>query len=79
MRYNGLAMKNVVKKFVVGLVAVLAIGVVVLPEEKAAAQYPPPPATFCCDAYGYHRCVINPSVPGTSCFCYGQGYGYACY
>ena len=67
------------KKLIVALLTAVSLFAVVAPETPAEAQYAPPPATYCCDAWGYRRCVINPSLPGSSCFCYGQGYGHACY
>ena len=35
---------------------------------------------YCCDAWGNSRCVINngPLPLGTSCGCWGQGYGVVC-
>lgn len=37
-------------------------------------------AGYCCDMSSFRRCVLAyPATPGSSCFCYGQGYGYACY
>lgn len=45
--------------------------------EPASAQY----IVYtqrCCDGAGYVRCFINPTPVGNSCYCYGQGWGYAC-
>lgn len=33
---------------------------------------------YCCDALGVRRCVINPTPVGNACFCYQQGWGFAC-
>ncbi|MBF0224797.1 MAG: hypothetical protein HQK76_05005 [Desulfobacterales bacterium] len=38
-----------------------------------------PMGNFCCDIWGNKRCQLVQPVPvGTSCFCVGQGWGYAC-
>lgn len=36
--------------------------------------------TICCDQFGNSRCqmVNGPQPIGSSCFCYGQGYGWVC-
>lgn len=39
----------------------------------------PPSGGYCCDGFGYRRCILQSPAPlGTNCFCYGQGYGYTC-
>ena len=66
------------KKFIGVLLALSVVGAVSLPERKADAQqvvY----TRKCCDASGNVRCyTINWTPVGNDCFCYGQGWGYAC-
>jgi hypothetical protein len=34
---------------------------------------------YCCDGFGNIRCGGNMALPcGSSCFCPGMGYGFAC-
>ena len=42
---------------------------------------PPAPQMgyYCCDQFGNRRCqLVQPLPVGSSCFCFGQGYGYVC-
>jgi len=66
------------KKIVIALFTLLAIGSVTLTSEpKAEAQVPVGRA--CCDANGYTRCILPDFwTLGSACFCYGQGYGLVC-
>lgn len=50
------------------------------PKEQRLKQYDSYPTLtpYCCDAFGNKRCMTNPGPIGSSCFCYGQGWGYAC-
>jgi len=46
-------------------------------------ESPSPPAPqmgyYCCDQFGNRRCrLVQPMPVGSSCFCFGQGYGYVC-
>jgi hypothetical protein len=61
-----------------GALLVLAIGVaVVAPESPAQAQVVY--TVKCCDGAGVIRCQLQNWTPvGNACFCYGQGWGYAC-
>jgi hypothetical protein len=53
-------------------------------EEVPSAQQIPRPAApsqlYCCDGFGIARCPIiaQPGPVGTSCFCFGQGWGIIC-
>ena len=65
-------------KKVIGTLLVFVIGIVVLaPAKPAEAQ-----VTYtlnCCDSSAVIRCtLINWTPVGNPCFCYGQGWGYAC-
>lgn len=57
---------------------VLVIGFVILASVSMVEAQPILVTNRCCDNSGVVRCVINPTPVGNSCFCYGQGYGYAC-
>jgi len=51
------------------------------PQSQSGQSVPPPPQMgyYCCDQFGNRRCQLVQSMPfGSSCFCYGQGYGYVC-
>lgn len=66
-------MKKIITTIFVGLTLIA----VAAPEQQADAQvivY----SNRCCDAYGYVRCIINPSPVGTGCWCYYQGAGVVC-
>jgi hypothetical protein len=57
--------------------ALAAVAILVLSAPSVPAQVPL--CAYCCDAYGNVRCGGNMALPcGSSCFCPGQGYGYAC-
>ena len=46
---------------------------------QPAAPPVPQMGYFCCDQFGNRRCqLIQPMPIGSSCICYGQGYGYVC-
>ena len=63
------------KKLIGLLLAGCIFAIVIPPLQEAKAQIY---TNRCCDAGGFVRCVINPSPLGTSCFCYGQGWGVTC-
>lgn len=65
------------KKYLVVILSVSLFGIVLFGSSKDAQSQPL--ASYCCDGYGVRQCVINPSYPGSQCFCYGKGYGFACY
>ena len=51
------------------------------PKDQSEQLAPPVPEMgyYCCDQFGYKRCrLVQPMPIGSSCFCYGQGYGYVC-
>ncbi len=65
------------KKTLTFALALLGIGITLgTAAAPAAAQ---PLGQYCCDAWGYRRCVINPSPAGTECYCNGQGWGTVCF
>jgi hypothetical protein len=64
------------KKIITVILAALAI-FAAAPSTSVEAQ--PVYVGYCCDGGGFRRCVINPTPLGNPCFCYGQGWGYACY
>jgi hypothetical protein len=50
-------------------------------QDQSQGQTPGPSGGHqCCDAFGNARCSISngPLPMGSSCFCYGQGYGLIC-
>lgn len=64
-------------KKVIGILLAAVIGLAVVAPTNADAQviY----TRKCCDASGAVRCIlVNWTPVGDSCFCFGQGYGYAC-
>lgn len=64
------------KKLVSFIIAAMTVALMASTQARAEGQL----AVYCCDGYGVHRCVLeNPVPPGNSCFCFGQGYGIACY
>lgn len=65
-------------KKLIGALMALAIGVAVLaPAAPAEAQVVY--TRNCCDGAGVIRCtLVNWTPVGNQCFCYGQGWGYAC-
>jgi|GEM_PF-2441191 len=52
------------------------------PQENQSEQLAPPAPQmgyYCCDQFGNRRCqLVQPLPVGSSCFCFGQGYGYVC-
>ena len=49
----------------------------VVPERRSneASGY----GNYCCDPSGNRRCTLVESMPiGSSCVCFGQGYGFVC-
>ncbi len=51
------------------------------PGSRAKLPGPSTPqmGSFCCDQFGNRRCgLVQPFPLGSSCFCFGQGYGYTC-
>lgn len=82
--------ESMLSKIIVG-VAVAVITAVILSfmglggnnNVRSDPQPTPPPDTemaeWCCDTWDNKRCQLVSPVPvGSSCFCPGQGYGYAC-
>jgi hypothetical protein len=67
-------------KKLVGLALAFVIGfVVVAPAYETEADAQVLLTLKCCDSYGNVRCVLQNWTPvGNNCFCYGQGWGYAC-
>lgn len=65
------------KKLIAILLSAAAIGVVSATAAPVEAQVIM--VNRCCDNGGYARCNINWTPVGNACFCYGQGWGYACY
>jgi len=65
-------------KKLIGFVLALVIGIIVIaPVHEAEAQVVY--TRKCCDGNNNVRCVLENWTPvGNSCFCYGQGWGYAC-
>ncbi len=50
-------------------------------QQQGQSPAPPPPQLgyYCCDQFGNRRCTLVQPLPlGSSCFCFGQGYGYVC-
>lgn len=51
------------------------------PKGQSEQVAPPAPQMgyYCCDQLGNRRCqLVQPMPIGSSCFCFGQGYGYVC-
>lgn len=71
-------MEKVMKRKIIGsLLALAALVAVAAPEQKADAQVVY--TRQCCDAGGNVRCIlVNWTPVGNDCYCYGQGWGYAC-
>lgn len=58
------------------LLAALFFGASAVPEARAQSV---PVGAYCCDQYAARRCVLDFLAPvGSSCFCRGQGWGWAC-
>ena len=50
-------------------------------QDRPESLSPSAPQTgyYCCDQFGNRRCqLVQPLPVGSSCFCFGQGYGYVC-
>jgi len=65
------------KKLVVSLFVAIIVAIVAAPERSADAQ--PVFVGYCCDSWGARRCFINPTPLGNQCYCYGLGWGWACF
>lgn len=75
------------KLFIFGLCLFAAIGIATAQNEAVAFDEPSAPIDLqavpvtrqCCDSAGVIRCVLVNWTPlGNSCYCYGQGWGWAC-
>lgn len=74
-------MKKFISIVVIGLLALCVFGTT-----TQAAPGPKPVVIeqplggYCCDAYGYRRCVLVYATPvGNPCFCNGLGWGNTCF
>jgi hypothetical protein len=48
-------------------------------QDSSQVSQPRPWGSYCCDEYGYRRCMLDYPAPIFSgCFCRGQGPGYVC-
>lgn len=77
-KYTGKVVKSI---FTIAIASIIGI-CVIAPKASAISK---PSITeqvygaYCCDASGVRRCILQFPVPiGSSCFCYGQGYGFTC-
>jgi hypothetical protein len=70
-------MKKLIVAALTGLFLTAIIGVSDNPVQAAETNqviY----VTRCCDAFGYRRCIINPTPIGYYCYCPFQGGGISC-
>jgi len=65
------------KKTLTFALALIGLGLALSSTPRQAEAQPL--GQYCCDSWGYRRCIIDPSPVGTICFCYGQGSGTVCF
>jgi hypothetical protein len=65
------------KKIIETLISLVTAFAILVPSAPANAQVVY--TRKCCDASGSVRCILVDWMPvGNSCYCFQQGYGYAC-
>jgi hypothetical protein len=68
------------KKFFAFMIALFVVFIFTAPMfETPTAEAQVVYTRKCCDSSGTVRCILENWTPVTNpCFCYGQGWGYAC-
>ena len=67
------------KKILTLLLASLALTAVVGTSAPPAQAQVVPVGGYCCDGYGYRRCMLPQLAPvGSACYCNYQGWGWTC-